>query len=227
MVHVKLRLNVRRLVLGLEHKAWGPVLAAHVAYDVLPAHGAACNLFFFVEGSREVGRGVGGTNRRILRDLCCDTSGGSNRRCDFVPHDARGGRLFGEGACSAGEEQLVLGLVFAGEKEVRAVRVSFRRPKQGLRSARLTSRGRNGRESACSGPACLCFRSLLAGTTWRRGLQRVVCRGRCAEGGLAEARCGVAQGSCAMCNVQCVELLRAKEWVVVAECGWRVVSSQS
>lgn len=68
-----------------------------------------------------LGSGAGGTNRRILRDLCCDASCCADCGCDFVPHDARRGRFFGEVACAAGEQQLVLRLVLAREQQVGAV----------------------------------------------------------------------------------------------------------
>ena len=115
-----LRTCRRLLVLGLQDKAWRVVFAALDADDVHAAHGAARQLL----GNRGLRGGAGETNRRILCHLCCHTSCGSDRRRDFVAHDAGRGRFFGEGTCAAGEEELVLRLVFAREEQVRAVCVS-------------------------------------------------------------------------------------------------------
>ena len=106
----------RRLVLGFKSKARRPVLATLDAGNVLATHGAAGHLL----GMRALQTGVGGTNRRVLGNFGSDTGSGSDCRCDFVAHNAGRGGLLGEGAGSAREQQLVLGLVFAGEQQVGA-----------------------------------------------------------------------------------------------------------
>jgi hypothetical protein len=105
------RLCHRLLVLGLQHKAGGVVFAALDADNVHAAHCAARQLL----GQRHLRRRAGETNRGILCHLCRHTGCGADRRGDVVAHHARRGRFLGKGTCAAGEQQLVLGFVFAGK----------------------------------------------------------------------------------------------------------------
>lgn len=104
-------------VFGFETQTRHHHLLALFAHDGLAAHGAQPRQRPRKAG---VGRDTGETHRRVLSNVLGDSGRVSDRGCDLVAHDAGRGRLFGEGAGAAGEEQLVVRLVFAGEKQVGA-----------------------------------------------------------------------------------------------------------